>query len=103
MSMRPLKNLIKKITPQFALRWYHFALAIVASAVYRFPSKKLIIIGITGTEGKTTTVVMVGKLLQQFEKTGWISTATLCDGDHETLNDLKMTMPGRFYIQYFLQ
>ncbi len=98
-----LKNVIKKITPRCTLRWYHFTLAVIASATYRFPSKKLIVIGVTGTEGKTTTVVLIGRLLQQFGKTGWISTATLCDGNAETLNDLKMTMPGRFYIQRFLR
>jgi UDP-N-acetylmuramoyl-L-alanyl-D-glutamate--2,6-diaminopimelate ligase len=101
---RKMKNFVKKITPPFLLNQYHFLLAFLGSVLYRFPSKKLRVIGVTGTKGKTTVVYLAGKILEEAGfKVGWISSATLKIGEKEWLNPYHMTMPGRFLIQKFLR
>jgi len=83
---------------------YHFFFSWLAALIYGFPSRKLIVIGITGTAGKTSTVYLTAKMLQAAGyKTGFTSTAVFSDGESEWLNDRKMTMPGRFFIQRFLR
>jgi UDP-N-acetylmuramoyl-L-alanyl-D-glutamate--2,6-diaminopimelate ligase len=52
-----------------------YALAIAASAFYHHPSKKLKLIGVTGTNGKTTIVTLLHKLFGKLGfKTGLLST-----------------------------
>jgi UDP-N-acetylmuramoyl-L-alanyl-D-glutamate--2,6-diaminopimelate ligase len=83
---------------------YHFSFAWLAALVYRFPSKKLIVIGVTGTAGKTSAVYLIAKMLSGAGyKTGFTSTAVISNGNEEWLNDKKMTMPGRFFIQQTLR
>lgn len=95
---------IKKLIPRKFFKAfqpvYHFIVAIVAAIVYKFPSRKLIVIGVTGTAGKTSTVYLLAKMLSGAGyKTGFTSTSVFSDGNLEWLNDRKMTMPGRFFIQ----
>jgi len=82
---------------------YHFIMGYLAALVYGFPSRKLIVIGVTGTTGKTSTVYLIAQMLNSAGyKTGFTSTAVFSDGTREWLNDKKMTMPGRFFIQKLL-
>jgi len=99
-----IKSLIKKILPSFLISFYHFLLAFFGALIYRFPSKKLKLIGVTGTNGKTTTTEMIVEI---FEKTGkkiaLLNSIRFKIGEKEEINKLRMTMPGRFFIQRFLK
>ena len=71
-------NLLKVLIPK-PLKKNSFlrkVLVLIASAWFGFPSKKLILLGVTGTTGKTTTTFMIKSILEEAGiKTGLISTA----------------------------
>jgi UDP-N-acetylmuramoyl-L-alanyl-D-glutamate--2,6-diaminopimelate ligase len=60
-----MKNLVRKITPNFLINLYHYLLALTGALFYGFPSKKIKVIGITGTNGKTTVTEMVARILEE--------------------------------------
>lgn len=105
--MEKIFNLIKKIIPRFIFDFfqpvYHYCLAFLAALFYGFPSRKMKIIGVTGTKGKSTTVYFLSKI---FEAAGFrvaaLSTVQFKILEKEWPNKFKMTMPGRFQIQKFL-
>lgn len=83
---------------------YHFLLAYLGAFFYGVPSRKLTIIGVTGTNGKTTVVHLVHHILNSSGvKTGSVSSLQFCIGSKCEKNLLKMTMPGRFALQRFLR
>ena len=101
-------KLLKKIIPKFIFNFfqpvYHYGLAFLGALIYRFPSRKLIVIGITGTKGKTTTTELVNSILESAGyKTALQSTLRFKIGEKEKRNLFKMSMPGRFFMQNFLQ
>ncbi len=99
---------IKKLIPKKLFTTfqpaYHYSLAILGATLYRFPSEKMIVIGVTGTKGKTSAINFIWSALTAGEfKTGIISTANIRIGEKEFLNKFHMTMPGRFVIQKFMR
>jgi len=99
-----MKEFIKKFIPSFLIGWYHFLLAFFGALFYRFPGEKMIIIGVTGTKGKSTVVDFCHRIFQEAGfKTASLSSARFKIGLKERPNMLKMTMPGRFHIQKFLR
>ncbi len=98
------KKKLKKILPPQLISYYHKLLAILANVIYFFPSRKMIVIGVTGTKGKSTTANMIWQILNQAGfKTGLITTANFCINDKEWINNTKMTMPGRLQLQKLLR
>lgn len=99
-----LKSKIRKIIPEWAISFYHFLLAFLAGIFYGYPSKKMVVIGITGTKGKTSTANFIWSCLTAGGiKTGLIGTANIRIGEKELLNKFHMTMLGRFKLQKLMK
>ena len=78
-------------------------LGMLAAAYYDFPARKLAVIGITGTDGKTTTSHILHHILKQAGiKAGYISTLSADFGDETVETGLHVTTPGAPQIQAYL-
>ena len=99
-----MMSLLRKLLPSFLLSWYHFFLALLGAVLFGFPSRKIKVIGVTGTNGKTTVVNLATKILERAGfKVASLSSIKFKIGKEEKPNTLKMTMPGRFKLQKFLK
>jgi UDP-N-acetylmuramoyl-L-alanyl-D-glutamate--2,6-diaminopimelate ligase len=79
------------------------ALAQLAAAWYGNPSRKMTVIGVTGTEGKTTTVNLLRSILAAAGcRTGMISTVNALIGDRSLDTGLHVTTPDAPQIQALL-
>jgi len=97
-------NFIRRIKKKIIFQIYHRFLSRLSAYYYRNPSREIIVIGVTGTNGKTTTSYLISKALESMDiKTGLSSTAIFKIGEKEWLNDTKMTMLGRFQLQKMLR
>lgn len=80
-----------------------YALAILAGAWYGFPAERLTMVGVTGTNGKTTTAMLIAQLLERTlgAKVGVIGTvenrigAEVCSAERTT--------PGALALQELLR
>ena len=99
-----IKTIITKFIPPFLLDWYHLFLPFLGAVFYGFPGRKLKVIGVTGTNGKSTVVLMTAGILEEAGyKTASLSSIKFKIGKKEWVNPLKMTMPGRLKLQKFLR
>src|SRR3989344_3222318 len=99
-----IKSRVRKFIPKWALSVYHYCVALLAAAWYRFPSKPVVVRGVTGTKGETITANFIWAVLQAGGKrTGLTGTAVLRLADRQMLNPYHMTMPNPFGIQRFLR
>jgi UDP-N-acetylmuramoyl-L-alanyl-D-glutamate--2,6-diaminopimelate ligase len=98
-----MKRLLKKLIPSGLLDLYHRALAHLAAARYGHPSRHLIVIGVTGTNGKSTVSNMIASILEESgHKVGLTTTVNFRIAGRDWLNDSKMTMLGRTRLQKLL-
>jgi len=106
--MDKIFHFIKRYLPRRFLAFfqpaYHFGLNWLGAVLYHHPSENLIVVGVTGTTGKTSSVFLIAKTLEMAGyKVGYTSTAMFNNGQKEWLNDKKMTMVGRFFTQKILR
>ena len=83
---------------------YHWTLAYLAARIYRFPSRDIKVIAVTGTKGKSSTVEILDAILEEAGyKTALTNTIRFKIGGESEKNLYKMSMPGRFFMQKFLR
>ncbi len=102
--LRATEKYIPKKLYRFFQPVYHYFLAFTSALIYRFPGRKIFVLGVTGTKGKTSTIELVNAILEESGyTTAIISTLRFKIGGEEERNLYKMTMPGRFFIQRMLR
>ncbi len=75
----------------------------LANIMYGYPSRNFFVIGVTGTNGKTTTVTLIHKILNEhIAKTVMVSTANIKIGNQDLANTKKMTSLDVFDLQSVL-
>jgi UDP-N-acetylmuramoyl-L-alanyl-D-glutamate--2,6-diaminopimelate ligase len=92
---RPLYTLLQPV--------YHWKLAFLGAIRYGFPSRRIKVIGVTGTKGKSSTVEITNAIFEEAGfKTALTNTIRFKIGDTSIRNLFKMSMPGRFFMQKFV-
>ena len=104
MSVDTVLKFIKRFIPRslfgMAQPYYHGALAMFGAILYRFPAKRMTVIGVTGTKGKSSTCEYLNAIFEQAGyKTVLISTIRIKVADESKAESRHMTMPGRTTIQ----
>jgi UDP-N-acetylmuramoyl-L-alanyl-D-glutamate--2,6-diaminopimelate ligase len=83
---------------------YHLAWTFLMAVACGFPARKLVVIGVTGTKGKSSVAEMLASALTEAGHTVAISsTIHFAIGKESRPNTFKMTLPGRGFIQRFLR
>ena len=100
---KTLKKVVQPIIPKSLINFFHYTESIAAAQKYKKPSEGMIVIGIVGSKGKTTTANMLWSILSaDGNKVGLIGTANIRYGNKEEMNPYHMTMPGAFVMQKIL-
>jgi UDP-N-acetylmuramoyl-L-alanyl-D-glutamate--2,6-diaminopimelate ligase len=98
-----VRDVIKMLGGEGVILKYHKILAYMAAVLFGNPSKKMFVVAVTGTKGKTSTLNFLWHVLTAGGyKVGLVSTANIKIGEKEIKNWYHMTMPGRFLLQRFL-
>ncbi|MBU3924584.1 UDP-N-acetylmuramoyl-L-alanyl-D-glutamate--2,6-diaminopimelate ligase [Patescibacteria group bacterium] len=99
-----LKLFLKKIIPREFILWTHKLRGMAAAYWFGFPARKLRVIGVAGTKGKTTTVNLITRVLERAgHKAAMFSTANMRLAGEESPNTEKLTTPSPFFLQKFLR
>lgn len=103
-SLSIIRHYIPTKIFQFFNPAYHWTLALISALVYRFPSRHIKVIAVTGTKGKSSTTEILNAILEQAGyKTALSNTIRYKVGNESHRNLFKMSMPGRFFAQRLLR
>lgn len=103
-ALRQIKKFIPKRLFNTLAPIYHYKLAFIGACLYRFPSRKLTVIAVTGTKGKSSTTELINSIFEATgRKTALLNTIRFKIGDESTPNKRKMTVPGRLFLHKMLR
>ncbi len=106
--MGAFKSFLQSLFPRSVYRTlllpYHLLWTIGSALYYHFPARSLVVVGVTGTKGKSSVAEMVAAILAaQGHTVAVSSTIRFSIGNESRPNLFKMTLPGRGFIQKFLR
>lgn len=82
----------------------HYIWTFLAACYYRFPSRKIAVVMVTGTKGKSSVVEILSHILScSGFKVAKSNTIGFKIGDKEWANTYKMSVPGKGFLQKFLR
>ena len=100
-----MRHFFSRLVPQSIKNiFWHLPQAVIAACWYRFPARKLRVIGITGTNGKTTTTTLIGRMLEAAGKKVVVaSTIAVRINGEERVNATKFTTASPWQVQSLLR
>lgn len=82
---------------------YHFFVAVLANIIFLFPSRGLTVIGVTGTDGKTTTANLIFHILKSSgKKAALVSSVGVEFKDKKISLPFHVTTPSSISLQRFI-
>jgi len=100
---RPLTDVPPNVTC-IRVRDPRIALSPIAAAFYRYPSRSIKVIGVTGTDGKSSTVWFIAQLIGFLGgRAGFLSTVSFKTGDEVVKNPFRQSTPEATEIQGMLR
>lgn len=98
-----MKSLLKKLVPHALKRYYHLGWSMAALLRHGNASKKMIVIGVTGTDGKTTTTTLIHSILKAAgKKTAMLNGLRFVLPSKEWKNHSDNSTPGKGAVHAFL-
>jgi len=99
-----MKAKLNRLVPQTIKNFFHLIQGFIAATYFRFPAKRLTVIGVTGTDGKTTTSTILYQILKQAGfKVAVLTTVAAYAGNKEIDTGFHVTSPDRWPLQKLLK